>query len=124
MKFKETGHYVGREKSLLKEFRRNAKLALPLIIDCYDNKFADDLQREARRQFEKIIPEIPYIKGGVMFNFFIIIIALEMSVYKAMKKQGRSPKEAWEICRAGLRLRLAEMPTLFPTFLKASRLCE
>ena len=106
------GYYSSRKEKLLKDFDRTAALAQGWLVARYTGEFATTLQREARREYEKLIPEIPYIQGprAGMLNSFLLITAQELAAYKAMKKHGRQPGEAWELCHQALRLRLAGYP--------------
>jgi len=82
------------------------------LVARYGKEVAGTLQREGRQEYEKLIPEIPYIKGlrARLFNSFLLITAQELATYKAMKKHGKAPEEAWELCHEALRLRMAEIP--------------
>ncbi len=82
------------------------------LVARYGIEFASTLQREVRYQYEKLVPEIPYIKGARarMLNTFLLITAQELAVYKAMKGHDKPPEEAWKLCHEALRFRLAEIP--------------
>ncbi len=45
-------------------------------------------------------------------NSFLRITAQELALYKAMKKQGKTAGEAWEICHEALRLRMKQFPKI------------
>ncbi|NOR72667.1 MAG: hypothetical protein GQ467_02160 [Mariprofundaceae bacterium] len=106
------GYYSSRKEKLLKDFDRTFALMNESLITRYGEQFASILQRETRQEYEKLIPEVPYIKGGRarMLNSFLLITAQELAVYKAMKKHGKLPGEVWELCHQALRLRVAEIP--------------
>ncbi|PXF56609.1 MAG: hypothetical protein C4B58_12825 [Deltaproteobacteria bacterium] len=106
------GYYSSRKEKLLKDFDRTSALMKGSLVARYNEKFASMLQREVRQEYEKLIPEIPYIKGvrARALNTFLLITAQELAAYKAMKKQGKLPAEAWELCHQALRLRVAKIP--------------
>ena len=106
------GYYTKRKEKLLNDFDTTSVLMGASLIARYGEEFANTLQREARQQYEELIPEIPYIKGsrGRMLNTFLLISAQELAVYKAMAAHGKPPGEAWELCHEALRLGLAEFP--------------
>ena len=113
----------GREK-LLREFGRSVAAMKEFLVARYGADLADQLQRDAHHEYESIIPKIPRIDGGRRsgtFNRFLQITAQELAVYNTMKKVGKGPDEAWELCHDALRLRLAEIPAwkrrLFAWFL-------
>ena len=107
-----TGYYSARKEKLFNELDRISALLRPSLIARYGNEFATTLQREARQEFEKLVPEIPYIKGlrAKPLNRFLLATAQELAAYKALKRHDRSPGEAWEICHQAIRLWLAEIP--------------
>ncbi len=82
------------------------------LVTRYDEKFASTLQREVFEEYERLIPEIPHITGlrSRSMNTFLLVTAQELAAYKAMKKRGKPPVEAWELCHQALRLRLAKIP--------------
>ena len=67
------GYYTKRKEKLLNDFDTTSALMGASLIARYGEEFANTLQREARQQYEELIPEIPYIKGsrGRMLNTFL-----------------------------------------------------
>ncbi len=106
------GYYSARKEKLLKDFDNTSGLMEASLVGRYGEEFAETLQRDARQEYEKLIPEIPYIKGprGRMLNSFLLISAQELAAFKAMKSHGKSPGETWELCHEALRFRMAEIP--------------
>jgi hypothetical protein len=107
-----TGFYIPRKEELLKKFDHTAALMENTLVARFGNKLASFLKTDVRQEYEKLIPEIPFIPGirGRSLNTFLLITAQELAIYKAMKKYGKSAGEAWELCHEALQLRLAEMP--------------
>ena len=106
------GYYSRSKEKLLNDFDNTSALMKTSLIARYGKEFAGTLQRESRQEYEKLIPEIPYIKGlrARLFNSFLLITAQELATYKTIKKHGKTPEEAWELCHEALRLRMAEIP--------------
>ncbi|MBL1140520.1 MAG: hypothetical protein HND53_00640 [Proteobacteria bacterium] len=106
------GYYNSRKEKLLRDFDRTTILMKDSLNNRYGSQFSKTLQSEVRHEYEKLIPDIPFIKGirARMLNTFLLITAQELAVYKAMKKQGKSSTEAWELCHQALRLRVAKIP--------------
>ncbi|NOQ52250.1 MAG: hypothetical protein GQ578_08570, partial [Desulfuromonadaceae bacterium] len=84
------GYYSARKAKLLKDFNRTSVLIEASLIARYGKEFTSTLQRDVRKEYEKLIPEIPYIKGSRarLLNSFLLITAQELAAYKAMKKHG------------------------------------
>jgi hypothetical protein len=106
----QTDYYSSRKDRLLRDFDRTARLVRAVVIDRYGESVADRLYHDARQEYEAIIPRIPHIRGARSrpLNAFLRITAQEVAVYKAMKKQGKPPDQAWTICDEALRLRVKE----------------
>jgi hypothetical protein len=108
----QTGHYSSQRDKLLSDFDQTAQLVMGFVAKRYDEEFAARLHREARKEYEAIIPQVPYIAGARAkpLNAFLRITAQEVAVYKAMKKDGKTPGEAWEVCHEAIRLRMEKFP--------------
>ncbi|MFC1452157.1 L-2-amino-thiazoline-4-carboxylic acid hydrolase [Verrucomicrobiota bacterium] len=106
------GYYISHKEKLLKGFDATCALVRASLVARYGETLANALENETRQQYEELIPEIPFIKGprARALNTFLLISAQELAVYKTLAKRGKSPAEAWELCHAALRLRLAAFP--------------
>ncbi len=106
------GYYSSRKEKLLKDFDWTLSLIRDWLAARYGEEFTSALQREARQEFEKLIPEIPYIKGlrARPLNTFLLATAQELAAYKAMKTHGKPPAETWALCHQAIRLRVAKIP--------------
>ena len=107
-------YYVSRKPKMLKDFDKTANLVRNSVVASYGSDFADTIYQETRQEYEALIPQLPYIEGirGSMLNSFLRITAQELALYKAMKKQGKTAGEAWEICHEALRLRMKQFPKI------------
>ncbi len=105
------GYYKEKKGTLLKDFDRILALVENSLVKRYGKDIASRLKFSALQEYEKLIPEIPFIEGrrGKPLNQFLIITAQELAAYHAMKKSGKSPGETWELCHEALRLKLAEI---------------
>jgi len=107
----QIGYYTSRRAKLLSDFDRKCDLMNDPLSDRYGEEFAKSLRRDARAEYESLIPEIPFIEGlrARVLNLFLLGTAQEIAVYTAMKKRGQSPEEAWEVCHEAIRLYVAEI---------------
>jgi hypothetical protein len=106
------GYYNSRKQNLLKDFDETAAMVRVPVVARYGETFANTLHSEIRREYEMLIPDIPYIKGprGRALNTFLLITAQELAAWKAMKGQGKSTGEAWELCHQAIRARAGRIP--------------
>ena len=114
------GHYNYQKSKLLKDFDTTASLVRDYLVESYGQDFAETLIRDARQEYEQIIPEVPFIEGmrARTLNSFLFITAQEVAAYKAMKKHGKGPSEAWEICHKAIERRMERFPAIKRWFLK------
>ncbi len=77
----QTGHYSSQKEKLLHDFDRTAQLVTHVVADRYGDGFADRIYRDARQEYETIIPQIPYIEGARArpLNAFLRITAQEVA---------------------------------------------
>jgi hypothetical protein len=108
----QTGHYTSQKDKLLRDFDRTAQLVMGFVAERYDEEHAAGLYRDARQEYEAIIPQMPHIKGARArpLNAFLRVTAQEVAVYKAMNKYGRTPGEAWQVCHEAIRVRMEKFP--------------
>ncbi len=106
------GYYSSRKKKLLEDFDRNCTFMKDHMTLRYGEELTCILLTEMRKEFNKLIPEIPFIKGirARFLNTFLIITAQELAVYKAMHNHGKPPSEAWECCHQAIRLIVETVP--------------
>ncbi len=104
--------YSSQKDRLLSDFDRTARQVKDFVSERYGKESADALYCDARQEYEAIIPQIPRTRGARarILNSFLRITAQEVAVYKAMKKRGKTPAEAWEICHEAIRLRMERFP--------------
>ena len=94
-----SGYYTSRSARLLKDFDKTASMMKDSLVDRHGADLTNKLVRDARQEYERIIPQIPYIRGAQAraLNSFLLITAQEVALFKDMKKRGKTPGEAWEV---------------------------
>ena len=113
-------YYDSRKSKMLEDFDKTANLVRESVTLSYGTDLTDALYRDARQEYETLIPQIPHIeeRRGAALNSFLLITAQEVALYKAMKKQGKTASEAWEICHEALKMRVQMVPKIKRWFLK------
>ncbi len=103
-------YYLTRKPKLLKSFDKTVALCKDEGISRYGLARWEQLSQEVRKEYEALIPQLPYVRHP-MLRSFLIIAAQELAVYKVFKRWGKSPGEAWEVCDEALRKRLQRIPS-------------
>jgi hypothetical protein len=87
-------YYVARQNHLLREFDGVVQRVRPLLNDRYDPQFAEAVAAEARQEYTRLIPQLPYIGGrGNKLTWNLIGTAWFVAFYRAMKAHGRPIEE-------------------------------
>ncbi len=84
-------YYLARMAEILAVFDTHAQAWKPFLVSRYGDDFADAILREARREHEILIPEIPYIGGDENpMTRHLIRSTTSLAFYKAMKRRGKT----------------------------------
>jgi hypothetical protein len=89
-----TGYYSFRQEKLLKNFDQTFALIRDSLVARYGTELANALGKEARCEYENLIPEIPYITRARMLNLFLLITAQELAAlrYRTLSTKSATKK--------------------------------
>jgi hypothetical protein len=88
-----------RGAGLLRGFDRLSRRLNPLLAERYGAEFADETLADARREFERLIPDLPYIGGRRnVFSPIMVVTGWMIALHRAMALRGRSADEVARIC--------------------------
>jgi hypothetical protein len=105
----DTEYYISRESEWLESFARDTQRWKPIIFQQFGDDFAEAILKEARDEFEALIPEIPYIGGGENhLTGSLIKSARCLALYKAMKARGKTAEETGKILYDAIMSRVGE----------------
>ena len=124
-------YYTSKKSKLLKEFDKNIKQVRRVFVTRYGEGLTQAFMREARQEYEAIIPDLPYLGGKRPFTQFIISTGWFLAMYRTLKKHGRTVEEAgslvYEVSEAFLKAypgylrRLVGYMNFSPRYLKKLR---
>jgi hypothetical protein len=90
-------YYLSRRAEILAVFDTHAQAWKPFLVSRYGDDFANAILREARREHEVLIPEIPYIGGDENpMTRHLIRSTTSLAFYKAMKRRGKTAEGRWK----------------------------
>jgi hypothetical protein len=96
---KSSGYYEARRAKLRRGFARAASRARISLRKRYDAGFVDAVIAEAGDEFERLIPQIPYIGGRAnVFSPIMVVSAWVIALYRAMRRRGKSAEEVTRVC--------------------------
>lgn len=92
-------YYERRRGRLLRSFDWFARRAEPRLAARTDAATAAAIVADARTEFARLIPELPYI-GGLrnIFTAVMIVNGWIIALHRAMQARGKSPADAVAVC--------------------------
>lgn len=87
-------YYVARKLKLLRSFDKSAARVNRVLVSRYGKEQASILTKEARREYEAIIPHLPYVGPRNPLMIFIIPTGWYVASYRALRRHGRTVEEA------------------------------
>jgi hypothetical protein len=93
------GYYEARRKRLLWGFDRVGRRAERRITRSEGAPFAVAVVADARGEFERLIPELPYIGGWRnVFSPTMVLSGWMVALHRAMAARGRSAEDTVRVC--------------------------
>lgn len=89
-------YYTSRKSQLLKDFDRSVERTKG-ILSRYGGDLTDTMIREARQEYEALIPQLPYVGGKQPFTQFIIATGWYLTIYRVLKAHGKTIEEIGKI---------------------------
>jgi len=87
-------NYLFRKKQFMKAFEKSLGFAKPTVSSWLGEEQVNRFMREARQEYEALMPRIPYIgNNGLLLSFFIPTTRY-LAMYRALQSQGRTVEDA------------------------------
>jgi len=83
-------YYVSRKRKLLRDFDRMVRRVRDVFVSPYGEEQTDALIGETRREYQALIPQLPYIGGKEPYTQFIIGAAWSLAMYRVLKARGET----------------------------------
>jgi len=90
-------NYVSRKARLLKDFDRSLVRVKRVLISRYGEEKATALISNSRREYEALIPQIPYIGDKNPLLIFLLPTSRYLALYRALQNQGRTVEDAGQM---------------------------
>lgn len=90
-------NYISRKKQLLKSFDRSLARSKGVLIYRYGNEHANALISESRREYEALIPQIPFIGNKNPLLIFLLPTSRYLAIYRVLRRNGFTVEEAGQI---------------------------
>jgi hypothetical protein len=91
-------YYIKNRARLLREHRRLTATGQEIMATRYETDFVAAVTRESLAEFERLIPELPYIGGDQNpLTGNLVFSASALAFYRVMKRHGKSVEETGEL---------------------------
>jgi len=91
-------YYLSRKSENLTQFDTHARVWRRFLAASYGDEFAEVVLRDAREQYEALIPEIPYIGGDENpMTRHLVRSTTSLVLYKVMKARGKTAEEVGKV---------------------------
>ncbi|MFX1569065.1 MAG: L-2-amino-thiazoline-4-carboxylic acid hydrolase [Promethearchaeota archaeon] len=90
-------YYVKHKSKLMKDFSKRIKIARDMLKKKFNEAKINDLCDQMKIEYEKIIPEIPYI-GGTKNPFSTLLVGglADLAMFRVLEKEGFALREIGE----------------------------
>ena len=105
-------YYLSRKATLLKRFDKATARIYHVLVSRYGKEQASVLTKEARREYEAIIPQLPYIGPRNPFMVFFIPTGWHVGLYRVLLSQKWTVEEAGQVIYDLTEAYLRSMPVL------------
>jgi len=96
--------YASQKSRFLKDFDRMAARVRRVLVSRYGEEQAKAILTESRREYEALIPQIPFIGEKSRMLIFLLPTTRWLAVYRALQKRGVTVEDAgrliYEMCEA------------------------
>jgi hypothetical protein len=90
-------NYISRKQQFLKSFDRSIARSKRVLICRYGNEHTNSLIREFRREYDALIPQIPFIGHRSPFLIFLLPTSRYLAIYRVLRRMGLTLEEAGQI---------------------------
>jgi hypothetical protein len=92
-----SNYYTSHKTRFLKEFDLVAKSARSVLDAYFVGENVNGLLADTRREFESLIPQLPYIGGKQPFTEFIVFTGMLLAIYRINKAHGKTTEQTGEL---------------------------
>lgn len=94
MQTEDKEFYTRQESKLLKDYDGVIRLVKGQMVSRYGAELVDEMIPYARGEYQRLIPELPYVGGKPPLTQFVITTGWCLALYRAMQKHALSAHES------------------------------
>lgn len=116
----DPNYYLSTKKKHLKFCNTLIKGGNKALCTYRDPAFAREFKKEVPKEFELLLPHLPYIGGMQPWTRQLILTTWFIAVFKWMKKQHEPIDKTWKLCSDMLETRLRNFPKIVRRIIRYS----
>jgi hypothetical protein len=102
--------YISLSPKLLEIFNKALKRARKVFVTNFGDELAVRILKDARQEYEALIPELPYWGRNNMMTEFLIGSSFCLAIYRVLKKRSKSMAEIGKIIYEMVEARFNRVP--------------
>ena len=107
----QTDYYVSRRDRLLRDLGKFSGLLVPQLSTRYGSGMANQLLQGTLTEFERLIPQFPYIGGRANpLTTNLVQAGYGLALYRVLQRQNGTLEEAGELIHLAMERRLDQIP--------------
>jgi len=107
------GYYVRSKNKLIRMFDKTLAWFRPPLEELYGKEFATGVLREAQLEYERLVPEIPFIGGSKVHMTEDLMESVRILAYLiVLKRHGKTLDECKIILQRSMETRMVKYPRL------------
>ncbi len=106
-------YYLSRKDNLLRSFDHACRWLIAPLVGRYNQEFSIAVEEKARKEYEILIPDIPYIGGSSNHWTSDLLESVQyLALIRALRSMDTPVTEIAEVIYDGMRIRLNQYPHL------------
>jgi hypothetical protein len=102
MRVIQSDYYTSRSRKLLSQLDKFLTQSRILLVERYGEVQAATRHRETLDEYERLIPDLPYVGRGNLFAGNLVQSAWALALYRVIRRRGGLVEEAGEIIHVGM----------------------
>jgi hypothetical protein len=106
----QSDYYTSRSGKLLDQLDKFLTQSRTLLVERYGEVQAAPMHRETLGEYERLVPDLPYVGRGNIFTGNLVQSAWALALYRVIRRHGGSLEEAGEVIHRAMEARVNRMP--------------
>jgi hypothetical protein len=110
MSARQSDYYTSQSRTLLKQLDKFLTRSRALLVERYGEMKAATMRQETLDEYERLIPDLPYIGRGNLLTGNLIQSAWALALYRVIQRRGGSAEEVGEIIHRAVEAEINRKP--------------